>query len=454
MPTGSPGGRTRTLLISGRGGEAAAGPGWQNTQVLRRSLPMAVLSVALLRAVAAMLFPAVRQGGWPDVALAALSAAAAVTLLVLGPRESPRLWAAGAVAVFWLASTLSAVAANQPVPAATMAMAGVAVVLILGPPESPGPIRLALLAGVAVVTASLVYGGLSAAGVVEGAFQGQELYSRAVLGVLNLRGITLHPNTLGPIAAVTLVLALSTALVTRRGVLWLFAGLAVVALLWSQSRGSLASAALAVAALFVVRRWDRARPFVVGAALALTVIPVMVGSCGESRSSRCGCSPGGPSPGIRQRSCSRSSLSWDTVRRRFSRAFWLERAVAGQWQPLHAHSEVLEVAAEAGVVGLIGLCALTVVAVVAILTRQSPNAAMLVAIFVVMCGQAVVEVPLGLTYFPISYLLPCMGVAAFAYRGDLARIIPARGTGTAPAAGGAVSTEHPAGDRSTSGTSG
>lgn len=396
-----------------------------------------------------MLIPAVRQPGWPDVVLAVLSLAAAVTLLVVGPREWRRMAAAAAVAAFWLASTASALAAEQTIPVAAAAMAGVAAVLILGPAESVWPLRLALGVAAAVVAVSLIYGLLTGAGVLDGAFHTRtEAYSRAVLGIPNLRGITLHPNTLGPIAAVALVVSLVAVRSSRWRPLWGLVGVSAVGLLWSQSRGSIASAAVAVASLLLVMKWDRIKPYLVAVLLLSTLTPLVISWLWSESSFVQGLITG-------------RTLAWIPAFKVFeafpwlgygpdvfSREFW-QLLPPPEWQPLHAHGEWPEIAAESGVLGLAALAAVALITVVTVLKRQGPNSWLLLGVLSVVCTQAAVEVPLGLTYFPISYLLPCLVVAAFAYRGDPGRIA----LGSRDEDRSDVNGEHPHGAASTTGTS-
>lgn len=399
-----------------------------------------------------MLIPAVRQPGWPDLVLGVLSLAAAVTLLVVGPREWRRMAAAAAVAAFWLASTVSALAAEQTIPVAAAAMAGVAAVLILGPPESVWPLRLALGVAGAVVAVSLIYGLLTGAGVLDGAFHTRtETYSRAVLGIPNLRGITLHPNTLGPIAAVTLVVSSAAVLSSRWRPLWGLVGVSVVGLLWSQSRGSIASAAVAVVALLLVMRWDRTKPYLVAVLLLGTLTPLVVARLWSESS-------------VVQGLVTGRTLAWNPAFNIFehfpwlgygpdvfSREFW-KLWPPPEWQPLHAHGEWPEIAAESGALGLAALAVVVLIAVVTVLSREGPNSWLLIGVLAVVCTQAAVEVPLGLTYFPISYLLPCLVVGAFAYRGDPGRISPAHTAGEASQDD--VSGTRPDDAVSTTGTSG
>ena len=103
-----------------------------------------------------------------------------------------------------------------------------------------------------------------------------------------------------------------------------------------------------------------------------------------------------------------------------SRAYW--RTQPNQWwEPLHAHNQALQTLAESGLIGAAALVALILTAVVATFARSGTMASLLVALLGFLAFQSTVEVPLGLTYFPISYLLPALCLAVFAYTGDLGR---------------------------------
>lgn len=92
-----------------------------------------------------------------------------------------------------------------------------------------------------------------------------------------------------------------------------------------------------------------------------------------------------------------------------------------RWEPLHAHNQALQTLAESGLIGAAALVALILTAVVATFARSGTMASLLVALLGFLAFQSTVEVPLGLTYFPISYLLPALCLAVFAYTGDLGR---------------------------------
>lgn len=363
--------------------------------------------------------------------------------------------AAAAVAALWLASTASALAAEQTIPVAAAAAGR------CRGGAHPGATRV----GVATAFGPQLGGGGGGGGqsdlrVADGrrcagrgrSTPGRGTYSRAVLGIPNLRGITLHPNTLGPIASSHVGHFVGGRTVLPLASPGVSSACLVVGLLWSQSRGR-SLAAVAVVALLLVMRWDRTKPYLVAVLLHREPSP---------RSSLPGC--GVIESSFVQGLVTGRTLAWNPAFNIFehfpwlgygpdvfSRDFW-QLWPPREWEPLHAHGEWPEIAAESGVLGLVALVVVVLIAVVTVLSRQGPNSWPQSASSPVVCTQAAVEVPLGLTYFPISYLLPCLVVAAFAYRGDPGRISPAYSAGEADQDG--VSGTRPDGAVSTTGTSG
>ncbi len=385
---------------------------------IRVLVPLVVLVLAAVRALAAMLVPWVRAPGWPDVMLLIIAAVGAVYLFVTGPPDRARVWAAAAAAAFWLMPCASAMIHDQTLSPATAAMAAVAVVLIAGPADSPVPFRAAIVSGAVIVVLSLGYGILSATGTLDGAFHTVGEYERTTLGVPALRGITLHPNTLGPIAALTLFLSASMALSARKAGAWLIPALSLVALAWSQSRSAIIGALIAGVGWMVVTRWNRTRAPVIGLALLVAVAPVIAIYMSL------------PAHLPLDEWFTGRPLAWDTGLTlfsanpwagygpdSFSKDFWAAGQVQS-WQPLHAHNQVIEVAAQAGFLGLASLAALVVAGVAAALHRAGRAGRLAVAVIALTAVQGATEVPLGLTYFPISYLFPTVLVAALAYVGN------------------------------------
>lgn len=413
-------------------GGAVTGPSrerLERVERIRSLVPVVVLVLAALRAVGAMLLPWLREPGWPDLVLMVLATLGAVYLFMTGPPIRARIWAAAAAAVFWLVPCLSALIHGQGMSPATAAMAAVAVVLIAGPPDSPAAFRAAVAMGAVVVVLSLGYGLLTSAGVFTGAFHTVGEYERTALGLSALRGITLHPNTLGPLAALTLFLSIALALSTRRAGAWIIPALCLIALLWSQSRSAIVGALITGVAWIVVARWHRSRAPVIGLALLAMWVPVLATySYFPQYPPFDGWFTGRPVAWTIGLLLFASDPATGYGPDAFNGGFW-QTAPDAWWQPLHAHNQVVEVLAQTGFLGLVALVAVTSVAVVAALRRVG-RAGQLAAVVVVFTAvQGAVEVPLGLTYFPISYLFPALLVAALAYTGDLGE---SRGAGPAP----------------------
>lgn len=381
-----------------------------------------VVVVMSFRCLAAMLVPAVRQVGWPDVVVVVVAAMGIMIILVAGPRPSRGRAAAAVVAVgFWLCTLVSALAFGQSVPLAAVGMALTAGAVILGPGDSPWPLRIGIGAGALVALGSVVAGFLAVTGRATSGIYGTEVYQRETFGLPALSGIAGHPNTLAQIVGLTLVLSLAVALSNRSLATPLLSLLILLPLLWTQSRTSIAAALLAGAVLLLLIWFDRWRPWLVGMALLAAVTPPLmwlrVGEyvpldmifTGRHIAWAAGGLTAGTSPLLGQGPAA------------LSREFWrsLGMSPADQWQPLHAHNEVLETLAQAGLVGGAALLALVLVCVVVALHRTGSNGRMCTAVLLFLGLQASVEVPLGLTYFPIGYLLPTMAVSALAYRGSL-----------------------------------
>lgn len=381
-----------------------------------------VVAVMAVRCLAAMLFPAVRQVGWPDLVVALVAGVALIVVLASGRPSLPRALAATAAMSFWLVTAVSALAFDQPIPVAAVSMALTAAVLILGPSDSPWPLRIVILAGSLVALLSIVAGALSLSGAWSGGIYGTEVYQRETFGLPALSGVAGHPNTLAQIVGLTLILALAVALSTRARGAVVLPVVALIPLLWTQSRTSVAAALLAAAALVLLIKLDRWRPWLVGVALLVAVAPPLLWLRAGQFLPVDAIFTGRPIAWAASTMAAAVSPFLGQGPGVMSREFWraLGMSPDDQWQPLHAHNEVLETLAQAGLVGLACLLALTLVGVVVALTRSGSNGRMCAAVFLFFGLQAGVEVPLGLTYFPAGYLLPTMVVAAMSYGGSLA----------------------------------
>lgn len=384
-------------------------PGW------RSAIPAVVLAVMAARCLAAMLIPALRTPGPLDGVVLIVAAVSAVILAATGPVSRLR-WAAAAAAVaFWLTPVLSAMIHGQQPPVAAAAMAAVAVALIVGPPRSGAAVRVAVVVGLLVVVLSLGFGLLSATGIADGAFHSWGSYQRSVFGIPALKGIALHPNTLGQIAGTTLLIALAVATIGRpRWWFWILPALTVLTLLWTESRSSIGATTAAVAALFVVRRWPRLRPWIVAGACVAVIAPPLVLATVGSVVDLSGLVTGRQWPWFVAGTLFAESPLTGYGPDAFGEVFW-QQATLGPppWEALHAHNEALEAAAQAGLIGLVTLAAVMAAALVPALKRSGRSGSLTVALMVMFGLLAGFEVVLGLTYFPASYLTPAVLVAVF-----------------------------------------
>lgn len=389
-------------------------------RVVAQALVMVAIAV---RTVAAMLIPSLRSPGWPDVALCAIAALALVYLVISERPSKARAWSAVAVVAFWGSTTFSGLLHGQAIPVASVAMALVAAALVLGPAMSPWPIRISVLTGGLVALLSVGAGLLALLGWVKGPLYGTAEYQRETLGLPALSGVAGHPNTLAQILGFSLLIAVAVALANPRVGAIILPIVILIPLLWSQSRTSIAAAIGCVVVLMLQLRWPAIRPYVIGMALLAAVLPpLMHFSLGRYLDVN-SVFNGRP-------------IAWDTGRFVISLSpytgsgpgvmsdeFWemlgRSRRDGAGWLPLHAHNEVLETIAQSGLVGATTLLAVVLVAVVAALQRSGRTGALAAATLLFLGSQAGVEVPLGLTYFPIGFLLPAMVVAVLAYRGPL-----------------------------------
>ena len=406
-------------IDAARSGSPAGG----DMNSVRITVQAIVMVVIAVRCVMAMLVPGLRQPGWPDVLVGLVAAAAIVFLATTRRPTRARGWAAVAVTAFWGSTTFSALLHGQGIPVASVAMALVAAALILGPPLSPWPLRISVLTGAVVAVLSLVAGLLGLLGVVKGPLYGTAVYQRETLGLPALSGIAGHPNTLAQILGLALLIAAAIALANRRIGAVILPLVILLPLLWTQSRTSVAAAVACVVLLLLQIRWPAMRPYVVGGALVAAVLPPMVHFAMGRVLDVNSVFNGRP-------------IAWDTGRfvvslspitgsgpEVMSEDFWevlgRSRTDGAGWLPLHAHNEVIETIAQSGVVGIVTLHGVVLVGVTAALQRSGSNAALAAATLVFLGLQAGVEVPLGLTYFPIGFLLPAMAVAVLAYGGPL-----------------------------------
>lgn len=228
----------------------------------------------------------------------------------------------------------------------------------------PPTVRWSAIIVVALVSwAGLAAGLLAEAGVFSYGLFNDPAQDRALFGLIQLRGVMPHPNTMGIFAGLAVVMGVRQLLTDRadrladRRRFWILL-LGVVlpgaaALLWSQSRTSAVAAGfgLIVAVLPLERaRWDWAPPAIAAAAGLMITVPVIISeTIGYTFNGR--------------------GIPWALAQDEFERNPLVGRgpeflsdsylAMFGlPWKPSTAHNMMMQATGESGLVGLVTLAAL------------------------------------------------------------------------------------------------
>ena len=401
----------------------------KRTERLWPQLVVAVVVIAAFaRIMAAALIKEQRPTTQYDTYLIVLSGVALLIVLV-GQTWRTRVVAVAAVLVlFWLSGPISAVMHSQPVPMTPIALALAAGVVTVGLGQQGRwllttitMVFLAIMIGI-----SLWYGWQQKHGIARGAFYTKGADEHTWFGLYQLQGISFHPNTLGG-WCVTAIVAASVLLwhrLSKRGG-WRLVSIvgavaltvvliaSLVALVWSQSRTSIWALAVAVVfALIVIltrKVAPKARRFImitlVAAAAGLSIITVIVGTV---------------HPAI---SFHGRTTAWSAALATFREnpltgygpdafagpGYWA-RFGTQPWYPVHAHNQVLETAAESGLLGLVPLIAATVLCGLLAARVSYQQALMPMAMMGFLAAQGSMEVILGLSYWPLSSLVPLCAV--------------------------------------------
>lgn len=231
----------------------------------------------------------------------------------------------------------------------------------------PGTVRWSALALLGLVTwGGLVAGAFAELGIFSYGLFPEPAQDRRFFGLIQLRGVMPHPNTMGIFAGLGLVLSLRQVLtdlldgVRRTGpTLALLLGVALpstVVLVWSQSRTS-AIAALAglVVALLPLQRpsWHWVPPVVAMFAGLMITIPVIIAeTVGYDFNGR--------------------GIPWALAQSEFESSPFIGRGpeflsdeyranLELLWQPETAHNMLMQAIGEAGLIGLLSLAAVVLV---------------------------------------------------------------------------------------------
>lgn len=309
--------------------------------------------------------------GLPELGFAAVAVAAAVygAWILLRHRPNPLvLWLGVVVAVAMAVPQVLGIIRGFPVSTGQLAFAiAVGVAVWAASLLPPATVRWSVLVALAaVVWAGLGAGLLAVAGIFDYGLYDIPEQNRQLFGLIQLRGVMPHPNTMGIFAGLAFVLAARQAITdyadgVRRplryaGLLLLIAAPAAVAILWSQSRTSAIAAACGfVVALLPLNRsgWQWLAPVVATVAALMVTVPVIVAeTLGYSFNGR--------------------SIPWFLAQEEFERSpvvgygpqFLSEEYRAPlnlAWQPETAHNMLMQAIGEAGIIGLLAVAALILV---------------------------------------------------------------------------------------------
>lgn len=260
----------------------------------------------------------------------------------------------------------------------------------------PGTVRWSSLAVLGLVSwAGLAAGLFAEAGVFTYGLFNEPAQDRQFLGLIQLRGVMPHPNTMGIFAGLALVLSLRQVLTdildgkrNSRATLALLLGVALpstIVLVWTQSRTSAIAAlvGLIVAVLPLQRpSWHWVPPVVAMFAALMVTIPVIIAeTVGYDFNGR--------------------GIPWALAQQEFEASplvgrgpeFLSEEYRANLellWQPENAHNMLMQAIGEAGLLGLLALAGL-ILAMCLIAVQAVPVdrqwALIVVAMFCVLGGQ-------------------------------------------------------------------
>jgi hypothetical protein len=356
--------------------------------------------------------------GWTLNALVGASVVVAFLAIAAGTKRGHSTLAA-AVVVVLARPTIRGMVSDQTVFAASLSFGlGAAAIALAAVHTPPGWLRTSLLMVTMIVAVSALIGGINGLSGQDGGTL-YDLNNRTLLGLEQLRGLAGHPNTLGAILAMGLTFQVQAVRnVWRRLPLWLVAlllvigpGVTLAALAWSQSRGGQAAALVGLIVVAIPSSGRRGKlwawmTLIVVAILAFLpwLLSVTAGSTFNGR-----------------------FVAWQIGWHEFSEhplfgygsdlfrpsPYWSTHP-GSIWEPVHAHSEFLQVAGTLGLVGLVALAFLVVLSmVIAVKSRKVDSRWALGAVSVLFVISAL-EVSLGVANILATYLPMLFGVAVLA----------------------------------------
>lgn len=335
---------------------------------LERALPTRSAWIGLVYLAGVFGFGRLDLPSWGFVFVALAAAVMGVWVMLRHPQTGLIFWLGIAVAVTMALPSLLGLISGQQVGPGQLAFAlAVGVGVWAAGLVPPGTIRWSALAVLALVCWAGLFAGLVAeTGVLSYGLFYEPAQDRTLFGLIQLRGVMPHPNTMGIFAGLAIVLGMRQIITDHLDGMWqrgrflaLTLGVvmpAVVALVWTQSRTSLiaAAAGLLVAVLPLQRpSWHWVPPVIaMGAVLMITVPVIVAETVGYDFNGR--------------------GIPWALAQQEFEAhplvgrgpEFLSEEYRAPLdllWQPETAHNMLMQAIGESGLLGLLTLAALILI---------------------------------------------------------------------------------------------
>jgi O-antigen ligase len=365
--------------------------------VLQRALPHRDAWISLVYLAAMFGLGRLDLPSWGFLVVALLAAGMGVWIMLKKAPSGIILWLGIAVAVAMALPAVLGLIRGQQVSTGQFAFAlGVGVAVWAAALVPPGTIRWSALAVLALACwAGLLAGLVAETGLLSYGLFYEPAQDRTLFGLIQLRGVMPHPNTMGIFAGLAIVLGMRQVITDhldglrdKGRFLALTLGVvlpAVITLVWTQSRTSLfaALAGLVVAVLPLQRRsWHWVAPVVaMGAALMVTVPVIIAETVGYDFNGR--------------------GIPWALAQQEFEAnplvgrgpEFLSEQYRAPLellWQPETAHNMLMQAIGESGLLGLLSLAVLILVmCLIAVQTVGVDRqwALIVVVMFCVLAGQ-------------------------------------------------------------------
>lgn len=335
---------------------------------LQRALPTRTAWIGLLYLAAVFGFGRLDLPSWGFAVVSLAAAAMGAWIMLRHPQQGLIFWFGVAVAVTMALPSVLGLVRGEQVNTGQLAFAlAVGVGVWAAGLIPPGTVRWSALAVLAMVCwAGLFAGLLAEAGLLSYGLFYEPAQDRTLFGLIQLRGVMPHPNTMGIFAGLALVLGVRQIITDHLDRLWdrgrfllLSLGVvlpAVVALLWTQSRTSViaATAGLIVAVLPLQRQsWHWVAPVIaMGAALMITVPVIIAETVGYDFNGR--------------------GIPWALAQQEFETNPFVGRGpeflsdeyrapLDLLWQPETAHNMLMQAIGESGLLGLLSLAILILI---------------------------------------------------------------------------------------------